>query len=138
MSRFLKKRHYQLVLPGIRRIEQGTEEPSIQEIIMWYMDKTKVNYTLDDVAAIQTMYLQKYGHTNCTFHPDGKEIVEERRLHMESRARYDFDKLPIGRRSDVKKLIEDTIIQCRSEGLNRLSTTIRIINILAIKLEMLP
>jgi hypothetical protein len=61
MSRFLKKRHYKLVLPGIRRLEQGTEEESLQEIILWYMNKTQVSFTQQDVAEIQTMYLAKYG-----------------------------------------------------------------------------
>ncbi len=63
MSRFLKKRHYQLVLPGVQFIQENNDQLNITESIMLYMDRTQVSYTQQDVAEIQTMYLAKYGHS---------------------------------------------------------------------------
>lgn len=63
MSRFLKRRHYRLVLPAIKRLEEDTQEESLIAIIQWYMDKTRVSYTQQDVAEIQSMFLARYGLT---------------------------------------------------------------------------
>ena len=66
VSRFLKERHYQLVLPGIAladiEINKNQNYPhTLEQVIQVYLDRTGVSYTQQDVAEIQTKYLQKYG-----------------------------------------------------------------------------
>ncbi len=64
MSRFLKKRHYRLTLPGIQHFYttlSDTNNESLEEIIMRYMNNTGVSYTQQDVAEIQSLFIQKYG-----------------------------------------------------------------------------
>ena len=63
---------------------------------------------------------------------------DEKRLVMECKARRDFDQITTGRRSDVKAIMEKEILDCRHQSLDRLTTAIRLIDILTIKLEMKP
>ena len=70
--------------------------------------------------------------------PEYNLYREEKRLDMESKARQDFDNIATGRRSDVKAMIEKEILDCRAQSLDRLTTAIRLIDLLAIKLEMKP
>jgi hypothetical protein len=42
---------------------QGTDE-SLCDVIHWYMNKTQVSFTQQDVAEIQTMYLARYGQSH--------------------------------------------------------------------------
>jgi len=60
MSRFLKTRHYNLVLPGVYLTLQKYPGFSILQAIHNYMDQTGVSYTEQDAAEIQTLYLRKY------------------------------------------------------------------------------
>lgn len=63
--RHLKTRHYKLVLPGValcfatmRKYESQTV--SLKNAIITYMDQTKVDYTMQDIANIETLYLERY------------------------------------------------------------------------------
>ena len=60
MSRFLKKRHYKLVLPGVDHLVR-LDGPALTKCIEMYMNQTGVAFTQQDVAEIQTMYLARYG-----------------------------------------------------------------------------
>ena len=60
MNRLLEERHYKLVLPGIGSLMHQFSN-TLNECIKLYLDSTKVDYTTQDVAEIQTMYLARYG-----------------------------------------------------------------------------
>ena len=75
MSRFLKTRHYKLVLPGIDHLIH-LDGPALTKCIEIYMNQTDVSYTEQDVAEIQTMYLARYGqsHTPNAHNLHGEEL----------------------------------------------------------------
>lgn len=60
MSRFLKTRHYMLVLPGIRFMALKEPKKDLYSIIQDYLDQTKVSFTQDDIEEIKSLYYKNY------------------------------------------------------------------------------
>lgn len=65
MSRFLKERHYRLVLPAIKtqvKFEMTlTGNAILNEVISRYMETTGVSFTQQDVTEIEVRYHRRYG-----------------------------------------------------------------------------
>lgn len=60
MSRFLKERHYSLVLPAIRTSVCACPTTALPILISLYLEETNVSFTQQDVTEIEVRYYRKY------------------------------------------------------------------------------
>lgn len=66
MSRFLRDRHYRLIIVGILYygivdMEHNKVPRSLRECIQSFLNETGISYTQEDVENIEITYKQKYG-----------------------------------------------------------------------------
>jgi hypothetical protein len=66
MSRFLQDRHYKLIVVGVLYygivdMEHNKVPRSLRECIQSFLNETSINYTQEDVEAIEIAYKRKYG-----------------------------------------------------------------------------
>lgn len=66
MSRFLRDRHYKIIIVGVLYygivdMEHNKVPRSLRECIQSFLNETGISYTQEDVEIIEIAYKQKYG-----------------------------------------------------------------------------